>query len=104
MSFRRYLRQYGIAAFLLVVTSSAVAAENPPVTESSIQIPDAKTASVELNRDYFMGYLTDTGTILTSPAHWNASDWFEAALVTGVAVGLYTQDDKIQTWVQKHKN
>ena len=54
--------------------------------------------------DYFTGYLTDTEDILTSPACWNPSDWLEASLITGIAVGLYTQDGKVKSWVQNHKN
>lgn len=59
---------------------------------------------VELNKEYFTGYWTDMKNILTSPARWDSSDWLEASIVMGVSVGLFTQDDKIQAWVQKHKN
>ena len=105
MSFFHYLRTSGIV-FLLVLatTSSVLAAEDSTVPAASTQLSDSRTTSVEINGDYFMGYLKDTGNILTSPARWNQSDWLEASLVTGVAVGLYTQDDHIQRWVQKHKN
>jgi hypothetical protein len=105
MSFIHYMRIYGIVAFLVIAaTSSALAAENSTVPGASTQLSEARTKPVELNGDYFTGYLTDTGNILTSPARWNRSDWLEASLVMGVAVGLYTQDDHIQRWVQKHKN
>jgi hypothetical protein len=105
MSFIHYLRPYGIAAFLFFTTTSSVlAAENMSAPAASTQSSDSRTTSVELNGDYFTGYLTDTGNILTSPARWNQSDWLEASLVMGVAAGLYTQDDHIQRWVQKHKN
>jgi membrane-associated phospholipid phosphatase len=99
------MRIYGIVAFLvLAATSSALAGEDAIVPAASTQSSDSRTTSVALNGDYFMGYLTDTGNILTSPARWSRSDWLEASLVMGVAVGLYTQDDHIQRWVQKHKN
>jgi hypothetical protein len=99
------LRTAGIIALLVVTTSSsAFAAENSTAPEASTQSPDLKTAPVELNKDYFNGYLTDTRDILTSPARWGKSDWLKASLVMGVAVGLYTQDDKIKTSVQKNKN
>jgi hypothetical protein len=105
MSFIRYLRPYGIAAFfVLAATASALAAENQTAPGPGTQSSDSRTTPVELNGDYFKGYLTDTGNILTSPARWDRSDWLEASLVMGVAVGLYTQDDHIQRWVQKHKN
>jgi hypothetical protein len=105
MSFIHHMRIYGIVAFLVfATTSSALAAEDAIVPAANTQFSGSRTTPVELNGDYFMGYLKDTGNILTSPARWNQSDWIEAALVTGVAVGLYTQDDHIQRWVQKHKN
>ncbi|HEX9019642.1 MAG TPA: phosphatase PAP2 family protein [Nitrospirota bacterium] len=62
-----------------------------------------KEADVEFNRDYLRGYWTDFKDILTSPARWDSADWTKAAIITGISVGLFTQDDKIQTWVQKHK-
>jgi hypothetical protein len=61
-------------------------------------------SSVKLNKEYFTGYWTDTKNILTAPARWDSSDWIEASIVTGIAVGLYTQDDHIQRWVQENKN
>lgn len=97
-------RTYGIIFALVLATASAVFAADDAVSTKGTQLPDLKTSSVELNGDYFVGYLTDTKNILTSPARWDSSDWLEATIVTGVAVGLYTQDDKIQTWVDKHKN
>jgi membrane-associated phospholipid phosphatase len=105
MSFIHYLRPYGIVVFLVLATTSfALAAENSTGPAASAQSSESRTTPVELNGDYFTGYLTDTGNILTSPARWDRSDWLEASLVMGVAVGLYTQDDHIQRWVQKHKN
>jgi membrane-associated phospholipid phosphatase len=93
---------------LLVVTliSSAIAFDNLSTAESTtlIQTSSQKSTPVVLNSEYFTGYWTDTKNILTSPARWNSSDWLEASLIMGTAVGLYTQDDKIRTWVQKNKN
>lgn len=105
MSIIHCLRTAGTIALLFIATSSsAFAAENATAPEASALSSDLKTAPVELNKDYFKGYLTDTGNILTSPARWDKSDWLKAALITGVAVGLYTQDDKIKTSVQNDKN
>lgn len=93
-----------IVFLIFAATSSAIASDNSAVPGTGAKLSEAGTTPVELNGDYFKGYLTDTGNILTSPARWNRSDWLEASLVTGVAVGLYTQDDHIQRWIQKHKN
>ena len=93
---------------LLVVTmiSSAIASDNLSTAESTtlVQTSSQKSSSVEFNREYVTGYWTDTKNILTSPARWDYSDWLEASLIMGTAVGLYTQDDNIKTWVQKKKN
>jgi len=59
---------------------------------------------VKLDKEYFTGYWTDTKNILTSPARWETTDWIIASAITGISVGLYTQDGKIQIWVQKNKN
>jgi hypothetical protein len=105
MSFIHYVRPYGLVILLVLAANSALlAADDSTVPAASTPSSDSKTAPVELNGDYFKGYLTDTKNILTSPARWEQSDWLKAALVTGVAVGLYTQDDKIKTSVQNHKN
>ena len=93
---------------LLVVTliSSAIASDNLSTAESTtlIRTSSQKNEPVVLNKEYVTGYWTDTKNILTSPARWDSSDWLEASLVLGTAVGLYTQDDNIKNWVQKKKN
>ncbi len=103
--FFKIFRIYGLVALLIIVTtSSALASDEAAVPESDQQLPNLKTESVELNKDYFIGYLKDTKNILTSPARWDKSDWITAAIITGIAIGLYTQDDHIQHWVRDNKN
>ncbi len=102
-----------IALFLLVTfcaSPSFAASEQPspggePQAQPLPATPDAQQEkSVKLNKEYFIGYWTDTKNILTAPARWDSSDWIEASAIIGISVGLFTQDDQIQTWVQKHKN
>ncbi len=101
----KIFRIYGLVALLIIATaSSALASDNSVAPESNQQLPDLKTESVELNKDYFIGYLRDTKNILTSPARWDKYDWLTAAVITGIAVGLYTQDQHIQDWVRDNKN
>lgn len=100
-------RASGIVLLLAVtLISSAMASDNLSTAESTtlVQTSSQKSSSVEFNREYVTGYWTDTKNILTSPARWDNSDWLEASLIMGTAVGLYTQDDNIKTWVQKNKN
>jgi hypothetical protein len=104
------LRVISIICLLsLFVTVPAFAAENQPgqpadAAQGSVQSNDTpKDASVELNKAYFKGYVTDLKSIVTSPARWDTTDWITATVVTGVAVGLYDNDAKIQKWVLDHK-
>ena len=94
------------ALFVIAMMSPVTAADNLSTAESNtvIQTAPQKTQSVELNMEYFVGYWTDTKSILTAPWRWDSSDWLEASLIVGTGVILYTQDDKTKTWVQTHKD
>src|SRR5208337_3609603 len=106
---RTGLRSYFIICLLfLLCVSQAVAGQEQEVNISAGQ-EQAKqetngTAPVQLDREYFTGYWTDTKSILTAPARWDSTDWLKAGIITGIAVGLFTQDDKIQKWVQDNEN
>ena len=66
--------------------------------------PISSNASAgDFNRAYFNGYVTDFQNIVTAPARWDVSHWIGAAIVTGIAAGLYDNDAKIQQWVLNHK-
>ncbi len=75
-----------------------------PQTDIQAKTEQPREPEVRLNKEYFKGYLTDTEDILTAPARWESTDWIKASVVLGISVGLFTQDDKIQRWVQKNKN
>jgi membrane-associated phospholipid phosphatase len=62
-----------------------------------------RQASVELNKEYFAGYWTDTKNILTSPDRWEQGDWMTASLLAAATAGLFTQDDSIRRGIQKNK-
>jgi membrane-associated phospholipid phosphatase len=105
-------RSVCIVCFIsLFITTPALAAQDQstPSPEAAAaqgagQSADTpKDASVELNKAYFKGYVTDLKSIVTSPARWDTTDWITATVVTGVAVGLYDNDAKIQKWVLDHK-
>ena len=69
-----------------------------------IQIKQDYARGLNLNGDYFEGYISDIKGILTSPSHWQRSDWIKASLIAGITAGLYTQDQKIQNWVQENRS
>jgi hypothetical protein len=87
----------------LAQTEQAEADTGVPPQEVSEKKDVPREAPVEFNRDYFNGYFTDFKNIITSPARWDKSDWITAVAVTGVAVGLYDNDAKIQKWVLDHR-
>ncbi len=100
-------RAFG-AAILIVIAliSPVVAADNLSSAETTTSLTPSpqKSQAVELNKEYFVGYWTDTKNILTAPWRWDSSDWLEASIVIGTGAILYTQDDKIKTWFQKNKD
>jgi hypothetical protein len=59
---------------------------------------------VRLDVDYLKGYLTDTGYIVTSPAHWDGRDWLTASLVVGGTLGLYAVDEDIRDFFQDNQS
>jgi hypothetical protein len=82
---------------------TAGAADAVPVREVLPPPNESQEAPIGLDRDYFKGYVTDFVSIVTSPASWDGSDWLTAAAVTGVTVGLYENDAKIQKWALERK-
>jgi hypothetical protein len=96
-----------VVAFIVNVSLTPAEEISKPADQ---QFPELKKKSeqpqdplVELNKEYFKGYWTDTKAMITAPMGWDQSDWIKASVVLGVSVGLFTQDDKIKIWVQKHK-
>lgn len=70
----------------------------------SPDISFAQSDELNLNMDYWKGYISDTKTLITSPSHWDSSDWIKASLFVGITAGLYAFDEDIQDWVQKNRN
>jgi hypothetical protein len=88
---------------VMAQTTQAGAEAGGPPQEVSERKDVPREAAVELDKEYLKGYVTDFKNIVTSPARWDTCDWITAVAVTGVAVGLYDNDAKIQKWVQDHK-
>lgn len=56
------------------------------------------------NKEYWKGYIRDTGSVLTAPARWERSDWIRASLVVGTTAGLFFLDEEIKEWAQEERN
>ena len=108
-SFARTIASATLFLCCSVVTCFAASNDQGLQPEPSAPAPNQTLSNqpthngVSFDRDYFTGYVTDTTSILTSPVRWGSSDWITAAGIVGISVGLYTQDQKIQTWVHKNK-
>ncbi|MEE9542578.1 MAG: phosphatase PAP2 family protein [Thermodesulfobacteriota bacterium] len=59
---------------------------------------------LNIDKEYFKGYLTDGKSIVTSPARFGRDEWIKASLVLGGTVALYLFDDNIQDWTQDNKD
>lgn len=108
--FRIILRSW-LVALLLMVTIAGTSFAKSLKPELSFNSPYQQTRTeynyskeLKLDGDYFEGYVSDIKGILTSPSHWQRSDWIKASLITGITAGLYTQDQKIQDWVQENRS
>ena len=100
-----------LAALLLMIAISGTSSTQSLKDELSfkpsyqqIQIKQDYARGLKLNFDYFEGYISDIKSILIPPSHWQRSDWIKASLIAGITAGLYTQDQKIQDWVQENRS
>lgn len=71
---------------------------------SKAKIVHAEEVELELNRDYWKSYITDSKSILTSPSGWERSDWVKTSLIIGITCGLYICDEDIQKWAQDNRD
>jgi membrane-associated phospholipid phosphatase len=103
------MHQTVIVLILLCARASLASSVEPvrPVDRAYQEVQQTgesqQQTTVALNMEYFIGYWSDAKNVLTSPGRWESSDWIAASLVTGVAAGFFTQDDKIKIWVQQNK-
>jgi membrane-associated phospholipid phosphatase len=74
------------------VPSSQPAESNPADRQHEQIIVSPKSISV----DYFKGYLSDTGKIVTSPLHADTSDWLKIGGVVAITGGLILVDANIR--------
>lgn len=89
-----------IACLLLFLFRSPVFAQ----PDSSRVNGPSSACPPALNMDYAKKYYTDTKTICLAPLAWNKINWLTAVLVAGTTVGLYTRDEDIRDWSQRHRN
>lgn len=75
-----------------------------PATETpSPQREAHHPGRVELGKEYFKSFLSDTYHILTSPMRWDTTDWIKASLILATTGGLITLDGEIQDFAQRNR-
>ncbi len=109
--FRYYISKYTILCVLITAfTFPSFAFADELTSTTTVTAPHVRekqntpnVSTVEFNRVYFNGYVTDFKNTVTAPARWDLAHWIGAGIVTGIAAGLYDNDAKIQQWVLNHK-
>ena len=99
-----------IAVLATAFYSSLSPAAEPdyPVDQSQQEMRNEgnqpRNRPVESAAGYFKGYWLDTKDMLAAPQRWDRADWMQVSAIAAASAGLFTQDDKIKSWVQTHKN
>ncbi len=58
----------------------------------------------KLNRDFFARFGGDFKGVVSAPLHWDNRDWLTLAAISGAGLLLYSFDQDINNWVQKHRS
>jgi hypothetical protein len=80
------------------VCATGLAASATGETFTQGQRPDSM-----FSRDYLYLLVTDTTGIISSPAHWDSSDWETAGLLSAAIVGTAVFDGQVRNWSQDHR-
>ncbi len=89
---------------LFFLAPGICAAEANEVQLAARPSDSAPAPALELNREYWKGYLSDTKSIATAPFRWDGQDWRTASAVLAVTAGLYLYDQEIQDWAQRNRS
>ena len=60
--------------------------------------------SVKLNGRYFLGYLTDSWSMIKSPSRWDEKDWTNFGLTGATTFVFYMFDEDIIDWVSETRS
>lgn len=103
----RFVRSIVTATVVAVLGSMPAiakgeASEAAPPVSLPAAVRSGQTPSVQvtppdrINYDYIKAYATDSTKIITSPWHWDGTDWLKAGVTIGAASGLYLLDTDIR--------
>lgn len=63
-----------------------------------------RSGPVNLDLDYFRGYLHDTRHMAASALAWRPADWLRLSLVVGVTLRLADEDGDLKVWMQNKRS
>lgn len=90
---RPSVRRYVVAMCLLPLL---VAGQHDTLSE--------RVQKSHIDKQYFSSYLTDARDIAISPVRWNRYQWIGVTATIGTTVILFSQDARIQEWVQGQRS
>lgn len=74
------------------------------IAHHDIQAGTIQHQQDELNGRYLKGYFSDIRGIMTSPVHWNGTQWAKVAIVAGITASLYPLDSETREEAQEGRN
>jgi membrane-associated phospholipid phosphatase len=94
--------------FLLVAASTAaqsdVGGEPREVPQGALETSGQTSPALAAVRDEARTYLLDGRSILTSPLHWDSSEWARAGAIVAALAILGRKDSAIDTAVQRNRS
>lgn len=98
------MRGIRIAAFFLALPLAA--ADRPPSSpDTADQTSPPRIGEYSLfSGDYWKGYASDAGHVLTAPSRWKKRDYGTFAMIAGTTAGLYFADREVRDRAQKNRN
>lgn len=84
---------------ILIILFAGLSIITPAQESDTLAYPCA----VRPDKSYFKSYFTDSWQIIKSPSRWKGRQWATAAIVGGVSILVYTQDDVIRDAFQRNR-
>jgi hypothetical protein len=88
-----------VSRYILIILITAFSIHSNAQGGAKIQ---ADSCEVKLNGAHIKSYFSESWGVLKSPIRWRGKQWATAAVVSGVTVLIYTQDDKIRDFAQRN--
>jgi membrane-associated phospholipid phosphatase len=94
----------GMILFLLGILGGLALAQELDVSDVEGSTPSDKPSLPSLLKSEARRYVTDGGTILLAPIHWDRGSWTQAALAIASIALLSQEDSRIDTAFQRNRS